>query len=102
VRRRAPDGRGAPPEIPSYDDAVRGSSAALLRKRLEARGAPVNDAFVAKLAEGGEQDIRDRRQHGGKKMGMMMGGAGMPVFRYLTDEEVVAAYLYLEKYPPRP
>ena len=32
----------------------------------------------------------------------MMGGARMPTFPYLTDEEIVAAYLYLEKYPPRP
>ncbi len=31
----------------------------------------------------------------------MMGGDGMPVFRYLTDEEVVAAYLYLANYPPQ-
>jgi len=195
-----PDGAGSPPEIPSYLDAVRGASAALLRRRLEARGAPVDDAFVARLAAGGEQDVRDRLLHGGEKMpafphlagaevdallhylkrqagvpeaaggeqtvtetvarvgehlvkgtchvchdatgpgsghmmmmrgiipslasfpsekspgdlirtvrygtsGMMMGmmgGGRMPTFPYLTDEEIVAAYLYLEYYPPRP
>lgn len=37
----------------------------------------------------------------GMMMGMM-GGGRMPVFPYLTDEEIVAAYLYLEYYPPRP
>jgi len=195
-----PDGAGAAPEIPSYVDAVRGASPALLRQRLEARGAPVDDAFVAQLAAGGEKDLRDRLLHGGEKMpafphlagaevdallhylkqqagvpdvpageqnvtetvarvgehlvkgtchvchdatgpggghmmmmrgvipslasfpsekspgdlirkvrsgtsGMMMGmmgGERMPVFSYLTDEEIVAAYLYLEYYPPRP
>jgi len=194
-----PDGEGAPPEIPSYMDAVRGSSAALIRKRLEARGTPVSDAFVAELAKGGEKDLRDRLQHGGKKMpafphlagrevdallhylkrqagvpeatgpdlqvdesvarvgehlvkgtchichdatgpgsghmmmmrgtipslasfpeekspddliskvrygasGMMgmMGGGRMPTFPYLTDDEIVAAYLYLASYPPQP
>jgi len=193
------EGQGAPPEIPSYMDAVRGSSAALIRKRLEARGAPVDNAFVAELAKGGEQDLRDRLAHGGKRMpafqhlagrevdallyylrqqagvpeatgpdldvtesvarvgehlakgtchichdatgpgsgnmmmmrgvipslasfpeekspddlirkvrygasGMMgmMGDGRMPVFPYLTDEEIVAAYLYLENYPPQP
>lgn len=48
---------------------------------------------------------------GGNMMGGggMMGGRGMmgqmgrmPVFSYLTDEEVMAAYLFLSKYPPQP
>jgi mono/diheme cytochrome c family protein len=32
----------------------------------------------------------------------MMGGGRMPTFRYLTEEEVVAAYLYLSNDPPVP
>lgn len=35
-------------------------------------------------------------------MGMMARMARMPVFDYLTDEEVMAAYLYLSRYPPLP
>jgi mono/diheme cytochrome c family protein len=31
-----------------------------------------------------------------------MSGGRMPVFSYLTDDEVAAAYLYLIIYPPRP
>lgn len=39
----------------------------------------------------------------GGQGGMMMSRLSrMPVFRYLTDEEVVAAYLYLSRYPPQP
>jgi hypothetical protein len=32
---------------------------------------------------------------------MMHRMSRMPVFSYLTDEEVVAAYLYLFEYPPQ-
>lgn len=38
----------------------------------------------------------------GGGMGMMARMSRMPVFDYLTDEEVMAAYLYLLKYPPLP
>ncbi len=34
-------------------------------------------------------------------MGMMRRGEEMPAFPYLSQEEVTAAYLYLEAYPPR-
>lgn len=34
-------------------------------------------------------------------MGMMRRGGEMPAFPYLSREEVAAAYLYLEAYPPR-
>jgi mono/diheme cytochrome c family protein len=55
-------------------------------------------AVLGKVREGG-------MMHGGGMMGrggMMARMSRMPVFRYLTDEEVVAAYLYLSKYPPQP
>jgi hypothetical protein len=32
--------------------------------------------------------------------GGMMGRSRMPVFGYLTEQEVLAAYLYLSRYPP--
>lgn len=82
-----PDGAGAPPGIPSYLDAVRGSSPTLIRRRLEARGTPVSDAFVAELAAGGEKDLRDRLRHGGKQM---------PAFPHLAGAEVDALLHYLK------
>ena len=33
---------------------------------------------------------------------MMMGGTQMPAFPYFTEEEIAAAYFYLEGYPPKP
>lgn len=86
-RRRVRRG-SAPPEIPSYLDAVRGSSATLIRKRLEARGTPVGAAFVAELAAGGEKDLRDRLEHGGKQM---------PAFPHLAGPEVDALLHYLKQ-----
>jgi mono/diheme cytochrome c family protein len=41
-------------------------------------------------------------QNGSSGMMMMMGGPQMPAFPYFTDEEVAAAYFYLEGYLPRP
>ena len=74
--------------IPSYLDAVRGSSPTLIRQRLEARGTPVSDAFVAQLAAGGEKDLRDRLLHGGKQM---------PAFPHLAGAEVDALLHYLKQ-----
>lgn len=83
-----PDGAGAPPEIPSYLDAVRGSSPTLIRKRLEARGTPVSPDFVAELASGGEKDLTDRLRQGGKNM---------PAFQHLAGREVDALLHYLKQ-----
>jgi mono/diheme cytochrome c family protein len=41
-------------------------------------------------------------QYGSSGMMGMMGGQLMPPFPYLTEEEVAAAYFYLEEYPPQP
>jgi mono/diheme cytochrome c family protein len=40
-------------------------------------------------------------QYGSSGMMMMMGGDRMPPFPYFTQEELAAAYLYLQAYPPR-
>ncbi len=50
-----------------------------------------------------EQSLADviRQVHYGSGMMMrMMGGDRMPALPYLTDEEIAAAYFYLQKYPP--
>jgi mono/diheme cytochrome c family protein len=41
-------------------------------------------------------------QYGSSGMMMMMGGQTMPAMPFLTEEELAAAYFYLEEYPPRP
>ena len=40
-------------------------------------------------------------QYGPRRMMMMMRGDRMPALPYLTEEEIAAAYFYLQKYPPR-
>lgn len=40
-------------------------------------------------------------RHGSSGMMMRMGGPQMPSFPYCTEEEIAAAYFYLEGYPPR-
>lgn len=47
-------------------------------------------------------DLIRKVRYGASGMMGMMGGGRMPTFRYLTEEEIVAAYLYLANYPPRP
>jgi mono/diheme cytochrome c family protein len=194
-----PDGGGAPPEIKSLIDPVRGTSAAVIEKRMKDTGHPIREAMAQQLASQAEAAILDRLTNGGQKMPpfphlrgdevealmgylrvlagvpagpqgtllvpqsaarvgehvvkgtchichdatgpggghmammqgtipslasfprelslssvqrqvqygssgmmMMMGGQTMPAMPFLTEEEVAAAYFYLEQYPPRP
>ena len=83
-----PAGAGTPPEIPSYVGPVQGTSAALIRRRLEARGGEVDDAFVRDLAADGEQTLRERVQKGGERM---------PAFPHLEGNEVDALIWYLKR-----
>lgn len=83
-----PDGQGAAPEINSVIGPVQGTSPALTRKRMEARGLDVDDDMVQQVSELAEGSLRDRLQHGGKSM---------PSFEYLRADEVEALYGYLEK-----
>ena len=83
-----PDGQGSAPEINSVIGPVQGTSPALTRKRLEARGLDVDDDMVQQVSELAEGSLRDRLQHGGKNM---------PSFEYLRADEVEALYGYLEK-----
>lgn len=41
-------------------------------------------------------------RNGSSGMMSMMGGPKMPPFPYLTNSEIEAGFLYLERYPPRP
>lgn len=83
-----PDGQGAPPEINSVLGPVQGTSPAMSRKRMEARGLDVDDDVIQQMTELAEASLRDRFQHGGKNM---------PSFEYLRADEVEALFGYLEK-----
>ncbi len=83
-----PDGAGATPEIPSYLGPVQGASAALIRRRLEARGGDVDEAFVRELAADGEKTLRERVQNGCERM---------PAFPHLEGAEVEALIWYLKR-----
>ncbi|MGB9071591.1 MAG: c-type cytochrome [Terriglobales bacterium] len=83
-----PDGQGAPPEINSVLGPVQGTSPAMTRKRMEARGIEADDDMIQQVTELAEASLRDRFQHGGKSM---------PSFEYLRPDEVEALYGYLEK-----
>ena len=83
-----PDGKGSTPEINSVLGPVQGTSAALTRTRMEARGIDADDDMINQMTELAEASLRDRLQHGGK---------AMPAFEYLRADEVEALVGYLEK-----
>jgi mono/diheme cytochrome c family protein len=83
-----PDGKGFDPEINSVIGPVQGTSAALTRARMEARGIDADDEMVAQVSQLAEQSLRDRLQHG---------GTSMPSFAYLRPNEIEALLGYLEK-----
>lgn len=76
-----PDGKGAPPEIPSLLGPVQGASPGLVRRRLAARGAEVDEALVGQLASQAAANLRQRLAKGGEKM---------PAFPHLQGDEVEA------------
>lgn len=83
-----PDGRGAPPEIKSLVDPVRGTSPALIQARMKKLGRPLSEEMVRQLADQGEAAIRQRLQKGGEKM---------PPFRHLQGAEVDSLLMYLKQ-----
>lgn len=83
-----PEGKGAPPEIHSLIGPVQGTLPALIRRRMEARGAPISEEMAAQMGAEAEKAIRDRLQNGGEKM---------PAFSYLRPDEVADLLAYLGK-----
>lgn len=82
------EGKGLPPEINSVLGPVQGTSEAMTRARMEARGLDVDDDMVKQVTELARQALRDRLQHG---------GTNMPAFSHLRPDEVQALTKYLEK-----
>ncbi len=83
-----PGGEGAPPEIKSLLDPVRGASASAITARMEKMGHPISKAMAAQLAAQGEATIRKRLSAGGQKM---------PAFAHLRGDEVDALLAYLRR-----
>ena len=88
-----PDGRGAPPEIKSLIEPVQGTSVAMIKKRMDARGTPIDDSLAKQLAAEAEATLRKRLQNGGEKM---------PAFPHLEGEEVEALIGYLQQFAAVP
>ncbi len=82
------DGKGMPPEINSVIGPVQGTSEAMTRARMEARGLDVDDDMVKQVTDLARQALRDRLHHG---------GTNMPAFSHLRADEVQALTNYLEK-----
>ncbi len=82
------EGKGLPPEINSILGPVQGTSEAMTRARMEARGLEVDDDMVKQVTELARQALRDRLQHG---------GTNMPAFSHLRPDEIQALTGYLEK-----
>jgi mono/diheme cytochrome c family protein len=79
-----PDGAGAPPEINSLVDPVRGTSIDLLVRRMQQESHPVDVPFLKDIASGALSDLRERLRQ-------------MPSFSYLTDDQVDALVGYLQR-----
>jgi mono/diheme cytochrome c family protein len=82
------DGTGAPPEINSLIEPVRGTSLALWRERMARVGRPMDAAFARQVVSGAKADLLKRLVHGGQKM---------PAFSHLQGAEVQALVAYLER-----
>jgi mono/diheme cytochrome c family protein len=81
------DGGGAPPEINSLIDPVKGTSLVLWEQRMKQAGRTVDLAFAKQVVAGAKADLRQRLQQGGQKM---------PPFAHLQGAEVESLVAYLE------
>ncbi|MFQ6673766.1 MAG: c-type cytochrome [Fidelibacterota bacterium] len=82
-----PDGKGAPPEIKSLLDPVRGASPGLIQRRMKNRGRSIDEQFARELAASADSTLRRRLGEGGEKM---------PPFGHLRGDEVDALLEYLK------
>jgi mono/diheme cytochrome c family protein len=83
-----PDGAGAPPEIKSLLDPVRGTSVELTLERMKERGTPIDRNMAEELASQALDEVRNR---------LKMGGEKMPPFDHLRGDEVDALLDYLDR-----
>jgi len=81
-----PTGEGAPPEIKSLLDPVRGASAAMIQERMKEAGRTLPAAMAQQLASQAQAEIRRRLADGGKQM---------PAFDHLRGDEIDALLEYL-------
>jgi mono/diheme cytochrome c family protein len=53
-----PEGKGAPPDVSSVIPPVQGTSSVFIKKRMEARGTPIDDEFAGQLSAQAEAALR--------------------------------------------
>ena len=82
------EGTGAPPEIKSVLDLVRGSSLELVRKQLSAEGKDASLPAARAMAAETKQALYLRIRHGGQRM---------PALGHLDSADVDVLYAYLTK-----
>ncbi len=82
-----PSGEGAPPEIKSLLDPVRGASAVAISARMKKLGRDISEEMADQLAAQGEATIRKRLAEGGEKM---------PAFEHLRGDEIDGLLAYLK------
>ncbi|MGB8011269.1 MAG: c-type cytochrome [Terriglobales bacterium] len=81
-------GQGAPPEINSVINPVRGTSTAAVMERMKMAGMEMSRTDAEKLARQSKDMLLDRLHHGGQDM---------PAFPHLREDEVNALVAYLRQ-----
>jgi len=82
------EGKGAPPEISSLITPVQGTSPAFVKKRMEARGTPVDDEFASQLADQAEAALRNQLKNGSETQ---------PTKKWQREDEIEALIGYLQE-----
>lgn len=82
------DAGGYGTEINALIDPVRATSAEVIQKRMQERGAPITDEMAATMASQADASVRKQIREGGKKM---------PAFSHLTDLELDSLLAYLKE-----
>lgn len=81
-------GQGAPPEINSIIDPVRGTSVTLVIQRMKSRGMDIGRAEAEQMAQQAGTALRQR---------LHQGGESMPPFPHLDEAEIKALVAYLDQ-----
>jgi mono/diheme cytochrome c family protein len=81
-------GLGAPPEINSVINPVKGTSALLVTERMKSRGLDISASSATELANEAKASLLKRLHEGGENM---------PSFSYLTEPEIASIISYLDQ-----
>lgn len=82
------EGLGAPPEINSVINPVKGTSVQLVIERMKSRGLDISPSSANELAKEARASLLKRLHEGGQNM---------PSFSYLTEPEIASIVVYLNQ-----